>query len=159
MKGLCQSSSDFECDARCYGCADSNNGRACYDCADSSFLKEPSDDIGLFSCKCRSGFFFDGSICDLCEDPCVECGESSTDCKVCDKAFKRVLENGTCECMEGFEDLGSGCVPTNYHNTGTACTNEEFWEESTESCKPCSLNCWSCEEKADSCLTCRYGFQ
>lgn len=86
-------------------------------------------------CKCKPGFYTEGTNCKPCAAGCQTC-DSATTCTCATGAFPN--GDGTCSCKSGTVLIAFA---------------------STLYCQPCASNCASCQGSASNCLACKPGFE
>lgn len=103
----------------------------CADCTASacSNCQSPAVASGI-GCVCPLGYYSNGAACQTCSSllgGCLDCSDATT-CLTCDTANNFILNNGQCECDEGyFLNSSGGCQTCASVLIGcSACSSEAF---------------------------------
>jgi len=113
-------------------CSECNNDSSCTHCLDTTRTAP--------ECACYEGTFDLEGVCTNCNSKCLSCSNHNT-CKVC-KENTRDLPN--CDCSEGYYDDAGTCKPY------SKCSELQFKDEKTESCRTCDISCSTCPEDENS---------
>ena len=167
-----------KCDSNCKKCL--GNSANCTLCYPSSTLPYLYQNTCLS--ECPAGFFINGTFCDSCVSPCINCKAKNT-CLKCDSNLGYILYNDKCvtSCPSSYSNIGgvcvlcdqgcltcSGnsetctqCIPSKYlYNAQCVetCPLGSYLSEST--CKICPSGCQQCkiEGATLTCIACLNGF-
>ena len=146
---------------RCYskieGCTHSNEG-ICMECKEGSIMEgttcttdDGCEESNNNICKkCKSGYYLESGKCSPCDENCLECAITSTQCTQCSQG-KYLTENNKCEGVDegekGEEYSGEGyCVKC----------KDGYWKDDIE-CYPCKSDCFTCNDNS-TCSSCYEGY-
>ncbi|EAR86683.2 bowman-birk serine protease inhibitor family protein (macronuclear) [Tetrahymena thermophila SB210] len=110
-----------------------------------------------------------------CNFTCQECESKQDRCIKCDSSKKRILQNNSCICIEGYSEnelkqcipivnpVQNRCILPNfgpgiYQDQSCECPDGQFLIESSGRCAACPSNdCKTCN--SSSCITCHDGYE
>ena len=137
-----------QCYELCRTCSEkstSETDQKCTSCISGFIL----DDNG--NCVCKSGYYKVGTTCKACSNSCKTFIDNSCYCSSCETNYYIDPDNYCSKCPSSSIDCPNAICCSD-------CFNKYFWEEVTDQCLQCGMNCGTFEDDNCRCKDCNVGY-